>query len=44
MKKIKNLLKPLGAALVLIGIFAACEGPQGPAGPQGEQGQQGDND
>ena len=42
MKQIKILLKLLVATVLLVGMFAACEGPQGPAGPQGEQGIQGD--
>jgi hypothetical protein len=42
MEKVKNLLKPIAAALMLLGMFAACEGPQGPAGPQGPQGEQGE--
>ena len=42
MKKLKNLLRLLLAAVVLVGMFAACEGPEGPAGPKGDQGDPGD--
>ena len=38
MKLIKNPIKLFFAALLLIGMFTACEGPQGPAGPVGPQG------
>jgi hypothetical protein len=41
MKKLKNLLK-LFLAILLVGMFAACEGPEGPAGPQGDKGDPGD--
>jgi hypothetical protein len=41
MKQIKNLLTLL-VAFLLIGMFAACEGPQGPAGPKGDPGEPGD--
>jgi cytochrome c551/c552 len=42
MKKPKNLLRLLIAAVVLVGMFAACEGPEGPAGPKGDKGDPGD--
>jgi hypothetical protein len=42
MKKLKNLLRLLIAAVVLVGMFAACEGPEGPAGPKGDKGDPGD--
>lgn len=38
---IKNLLR-LSLAILLIGMFAACEGPEGPAGPKGDKGDPGD--
>ena len=41
MKQIRNLLKLLIAAIVLAGMFAACEGPMGPRGYQGEPGEPG---
>jgi hypothetical protein len=41
MKPIKSLSKLLVAAVLLVGMFAACEGPQGPAGPVGPQGDPG---
>ena len=43
MKKLKNLLGLLIAAVVLVGMFAACEGPAGPKGDQGDPGVPGDN-
>lgn len=42
MKKLKNLIGLLIAAVVLVGMFAACEGPEGPAGPKGDKGDPGD--
>lgn len=42
MKQIKNLLSLLVAAMLLIGMFAACEGPEGPAGPKGDPGEPGE--
>ena len=36
MKKIKNLLSLLAAAVLLVGIFAGCEGPAGPKGDTGD--------
>jgi hypothetical protein len=41
MKQIRNLLKLLIAAILLAGMFAACEGPQGPRGYHGEPGDPG---
>jgi len=41
MKKLKNLLR-LFLAILLVGMFAACEGPEGPAGPKGDQGDPGE--
>ncbi|MCW8813969.1 MAG: hypothetical protein OQK65_10620, partial [Chlorobium sp.] len=41
MKQIRNLLKLLIAAILLAGMFAACEGPMGPRGYQGEPGDPG---
>jgi cytochrome c551/c552 len=38
MKKNKNLLSLLVAAVLLVGMFAACEGPAGPKGDKGDQG------
>lgn len=38
MKKINNIFKLLIAVVLLVGLFAACEGPEGPAGPKGDQG------
>ena len=43
MKKPKNLLRLLIAAILLVSMFAACEGPEGPAGPKGDPGVPGDN-
>ena len=40
MKKAKILLR-MFLALLVIGMFAACEGPEGPRGPQGETGETG---
>ena len=42
MKKLRNLLRLLVAGVLLVGMFAACEGPEGPAGPKGDKGDQGD--
>ena len=42
MKKLSNLLRLLVAAVVLVGMFAACEGPEGPMGPKGDKGDKGD--
>jgi hypothetical protein len=42
MKKINDLLRLLVAALFLIGMFAACEGPEGPMGPKGDKGDPGE--
>jgi hypothetical protein len=42
MKKLRNLLRLLVAGVLLVGMFAACEGPEGPAGPKGDQGDPGD--
>jgi hypothetical protein len=41
MKKLSNLLRLLIAAVVVVGLFAACEGPEGPAGPKGDPGDPG---
>lgn len=41
MKQLKNVLKLIVAVLLLVGIFAACEGPEGPQGPQGDPGDPG---
>ena len=40
MKKLRNLLR-LFLAILLVGMFAACEGPEGPAGPKGDPGDPG---
>lgn len=42
MKQIKRLLSLLVTVTLLVGLFAACEGPEGPAGPRGEKGDPGD--
>ena len=42
MKKLRNLLRLLVAGILLVGMFAACEGPEGPAGPKGDKGDPGD--
>jgi len=42
MKKINNLIRLLIGGVLLVGMFAACEGPEGPAGPKGDQGDPGD--
>jgi hypothetical protein len=42
MKKLRNLLRLLVAGVLLVGMFAACEGPEGPAGPKGDQGDPGE--
>jgi hypothetical protein len=42
MKKLRNLLRLLAAVVLLVGMFAACEGPEGPAGPKGDKGDPGD--
>ncbi len=42
MKKLRNLLRLLVAGVLLVGMFAACEGPEGPAGPKGDKGDPGD--
>lgn len=41
MKILKNLFR-LSMAILLVGMFAACEGPEGPAGPKGDKGDPGD--
>jgi hypothetical protein len=41
MKKLRNLLG-LFLAILLVGMFAACEGPEGPAGPKGDKGDPGE--
>jgi hypothetical protein len=41
MKKLKNLLRFLLAGVVLVGMFAACEGPAGPKGDKGDAGDPG---
>jgi hypothetical protein len=43
MKKNKNLMKLFLAAVLLIVLSVACEGPEGPAGPQGPAGPAGDS-
>ncbi len=43
MKQTKNLIRLFLAAVLLIVLGVACEGPEGPAGPQGPQGPQGDD-
>jgi hypothetical protein len=42
MKKLKNLLGLFVAAILLVSMFAACEGPAGPKGDQGDPGPKGD--
>jgi len=42
MKKLRNLLRLLIAGVLLVGMFAACEGPEGPTGPKGDKGDPGD--
>ena len=42
MKKPKKLLGLFVAAILLVSMFAACEGPEGPAGPKGDPGEQGE--
>ena len=41
MKQLNYVLKLIVAGLLLVGMFAACEGPEGPAGPKGDQGDPG---
>ncbi|MCW8806261.1 MAG: hypothetical protein OQK56_07370 [Ignavibacteriaceae bacterium] len=43
MKKTKNLMKLFLAAVLLIVLSIACEGPEGPAGPEGPQGPPGES-
>jgi hypothetical protein len=42
MEQLKDLLKLLVAAVLVVGLFAACEGPAGPKGDKGDQGDPGD--
>ena len=41
MKQLKDVLKLLVGGSLLVGMFAACEGPEGPQGPQGDPGDPG---